>query len=151
MPVTDWRRDLAAVTGGLLGVALTIAVLRVLQARPNPTIAALLLLLVVLAAATRARLRVSIGISLAATVAFNFFLLEPLHTFSIADPQNWVALFVFVVVAVTGSQLSDAVRQRAAEAEASGDQRAAHEATASAATYREWLAQAQRTASDLGG
>jgi Domain of Unknown Function (DUF349) len=40
---------------------------------------------------------------------------------------------------------------RAAEAEARGDQRAAHEATASAATYREWLAQAQRTASDLGG
>ena len=44
-----------------------------------------------------------------------------------------------------------ALEARAAEAEARGDQRAAHEATASAATYREWLAQAQRTASDLGG
>jgi hypothetical protein len=40
---------------------------------------------------------------------------------------------------------------RAAEAEARGDHRAADEAAASAATYREWLAQAQRTASDLGG
>jgi Domain of Unknown Function (DUF349) len=40
---------------------------------------------------------------------------------------------------------------RAAQAEARGDHQAAREATASAATYREWLAQAQRTASDLGG
>jgi hypothetical protein len=44
-----------------------------------------------------------------------------------------------------------ALEARAAQAEARGDQQAAHEAAASAATYREWLAQAQRTASDLGG
>jgi Domain of Unknown Function (DUF349) len=44
-----------------------------------------------------------------------------------------------------------ALEARAAQAEARGDDRAAREATASAATYREWLAQAQRTASDLGG
>jgi Domain of Unknown Function (DUF349) len=40
---------------------------------------------------------------------------------------------------------------RASEAEARGDHQAAQEAMTSAATYREWLAQAQRTASDLGG
>ena len=44
-----------------------------------------------------------------------------------------------------------ALEARAAQAEARGDQQAAREAAASAATYREWLAQAQRTASDLGG
>jgi Domain of Unknown Function (DUF349) len=44
-----------------------------------------------------------------------------------------------------------ALEERAARAEARGDHKAAHEAAASAATYREWLAQAQRTASDLGG
>jgi hypothetical protein len=44
-----------------------------------------------------------------------------------------------------------ALEDRAAQATARGDQQAAHEAAASAATYREWLAQAQRTASDLGG
>src|SRR4029453_3197272 len=44
-----------------------------------------------------------------------------------------------------------ALEQRAAQAEARGDHQAAREAAASAATYREWLAQAQRTASDLGG
>ena len=44
-----------------------------------------------------------------------------------------------------------ALEERAAKAEARGDHRAASEAATSAATYREWLAQAQRTASDLGG
>ena len=44
-----------------------------------------------------------------------------------------------------------ALEQRAAKAEARGDTRAAHEAAQSAATYREWLAQAQRAASDFGG
>jgi Domain of Unknown Function (DUF349) len=44
-----------------------------------------------------------------------------------------------------------ALEQRAAKAEARGDHRAAREAAQSAATYREWLAQAQRTASDFGG
>jgi hypothetical protein len=44
-----------------------------------------------------------------------------------------------------------ALEERAAQAEARGDHLAASEATASAATYREWLAQAERTASDLGG
>ena len=114
----DWRSDGIAVAGALLGGAVTIAALRILQDRPNPTIAALLLLLVVLAAATQARTRVSIVISVAAALAFNFFLLPPFHTFTIDDAENWVALCVFVLVAAIGSQLSAAVRQRAALAEA---------------------------------
>ena len=44
-----------------------------------------------------------------------------------------------------------ALEQRAAKAEARGDHRAAREAAQSAATYREWLAQAQRAADDFGG
>jgi Domain of Unknown Function (DUF349) len=44
-----------------------------------------------------------------------------------------------------------ALEERAAEAEARGDTRTAREATQSAATYREWLTQAQRAASDFGG
>jgi hypothetical protein len=43
------------------------------------------------------------------------------------------------------------LEQRAAKAEARGDHRAAREAAQSAATYREWLAQAQRAADDFGG
>ena len=50
-------------------------------------------------------------------LVFNLFLLPPFYALTIADPQNWVALFVFVVVAVIASQLSAAVRQRASDAE----------------------------------
>jgi hypothetical protein len=45
----------------------------------------------------------------------------------------------------------EALEHRAAKAEARGDHRAAREAANSAATYREWLTQAQRAASDYGG
>jgi len=113
----SWRREGTAVVCSLLGVAVVIVSLRYAQAQPNPTISALLLLLVVLGTATTAPLRVAIGTSVAAMLAFNFFLLPPFHTFTIADPQNWVALFVFVVVAIVASQLSSAIRRRAREAE----------------------------------
>ena len=114
----QWRRDALVTVAGLAAIMAVVVLLRAVQDQPNPTIAALLFLLVVLATATSAHLRVSIGISVAAMLAFNFFLLPPFHTLTIADPQNWVALFVFVVVAVIASQLSAAVRQRASEAEA---------------------------------
>src|SRR5262249_44460912 len=47
---------------------------------------------------------------------FNFFFLPPLFTFYLADPQNWVALFAFLITAVVASQLSASVKQRALEA-----------------------------------
>jgi hypothetical protein len=45
----------------------------------------------------------------------------------------------------------DALEDKAARAEAQGDARTAREAAASAATYREWLVQAQKAASEFGG
>src|SRR5207237_2580767 len=44
--------------------------------------------------------------------------LPPVGTFTIADPDNWVALFAFLVVAMTAGQLSARARRRAEEAEA---------------------------------
>jgi K+-sensing histidine kinase KdpD len=51
-------------------------------------------------------------------VCFNFFFIPPIHTFTIADPQNWVALAVFFITALTVGQLSARARARATEAEA---------------------------------
>jgi two-component system sensor histidine kinase KdpD len=109
-------RDLSVGAAGLGAIALVVAGLRASQSIPNPTIAALLLLLVILLTATAVRMRIAIAVSVFATAAFNFFLLPPFHTFTLADPQNWVALFVFLVVAIIASQLSAAVRTRAHEA-----------------------------------
>jgi two-component system sensor histidine kinase KdpD len=51
-------------------------------------------------------------------LCFNFFFLPPFHTFTIADPQNWVALTAFFVTALAVGQLSANAKRRAEEAEA---------------------------------
>jgi two-component system sensor histidine kinase KdpD len=109
-------RDVAIGAAGLCAIGLVIVALRALQAVPNPAIAALVLLLVILITATAVRVRVAIAVSVIATAALNFFLLPPFNTFTLADPQHWVALFVFLVVAIIASQLSAAARSRAQEA-----------------------------------
>jgi K+-sensing histidine kinase KdpD len=56
--------------------------------------------------------------SLLGMLCFNFFFLPPFHTFTIADPQNWVALAAFFITALAVGQLSARARRRAEEAEA---------------------------------
>ena len=51
---------------------------------------------------------------------FNYFFLPPVGTFTIADPQNWVALAAFLITSITGSQLSARIRK---EADASDSRR----------------------------
>ncbi len=46
-------------------------------------------------------------------LAFNFFFLPPVHTFTIAAPENIVALFFFLLVAVIASNLTARVRSQA--------------------------------------
>jgi two-component system sensor histidine kinase KdpD len=54
--------------------------------------------------------------SILATLLFNFYFLPPIGTLTIADPENWVALFSFLAVALIASRLSDAARKRGLEA-----------------------------------
>jgi two-component system sensor histidine kinase KdpD len=83
----------------------------------KPTTVALSLLLVVLAAASKYGLGPSIAASVAGMFCFNYFFLAPVGTLTIHEPQDWVALFTFLITAVTASQLSAAARARAGEAE----------------------------------
>ena len=62
-------------------------------------------------------LRYALPVAVASMLAFNWFHLPPVHTFTLADGANWFALAVYVVVAVAVSLLADRVRRRAAEAE----------------------------------
>ena len=54
--------------------------------------------------------------SIAATLTFDFFFLPPVRRFTIADPQNWVALFSFLTTGLIASQLSGEVKRRALDA-----------------------------------
>jgi two-component system sensor histidine kinase KdpD len=53
-----------------------------------------------------------------ATLAFNFFFLPPLYTFTIQDPRNVVALFVFLTAALVIGRLSALSRLRLRQVEA---------------------------------
>ncbi len=54
--------------------------------------------------------------SVASALAFNFFHIPPTGRFTIAIGQNWVALGVFLAVALLASSVADLARARAAEA-----------------------------------
>lgn len=82
----------------------------------NPVTVSLTLLLIVLGTATLSRLWVATVTSVVAMLTFNFFFLPPLYAFTVADPQHWAALVVFLVVAVIASQLSSAAKERARDA-----------------------------------
>ena len=60
----------------------------------------------------------AVGVAIGSMLAFNFFFVEPLYTFTIQDTKNWFALLVFVVTAVVVSELASRSRRRAEEAEA---------------------------------
>jgi two-component system sensor histidine kinase KdpD len=96
------------------GLAVLIAVGRYLDV--NHTAIALLFLITVLLASAYWGLRYAVVLSVVATAAFNFFFLPPLYTFTIADPQNWVALVAFLVAALVAGNLSERARREAEDA-----------------------------------
>lgn len=82
----------------------------------NPTTVALTFLVAVLLVSAFWELRDAVFLAILATLAFNFFFLPPYGTFTIADPQNWVALVAFLIAAIIASQLSERARREALRA-----------------------------------
>jgi two-component system sensor histidine kinase KdpD len=73
----------------------------------------LLYLVPVIAAATRFGLRPSLAAALASALAYNFFFLPPLYTFTVQDPQNAVTFLVLAGVGLVASQLAGRLRREA--------------------------------------
>jgi len=103
--------------GAVLGIALVTIVLTPFHARINSTTVGLTFLLIVLFVALFRGSGPALLASVLAMLSFNFFFLPPLYTFSIAHPQNWVALAVFFTTAIAVGQLSARAERRAEEAE----------------------------------
>jgi len=82
----------------------------------NATTIALVFLLGVLGISAVWGLRQAVFMSVVATVAFDYFFLPPIGAFTIADPQNWVALVAFLVTAIAVSELSERARRGALSA-----------------------------------
>ena len=103
----------------ILGVAAITAILIPFRQRINSTTVGFAFLLAILFIAIAWGSKPALVASVLAMLSFNFFFLPPFHTFTIADPQNWVALAAFFITALAVGQLSARAKRRAEEAEAS--------------------------------
>jgi K+-sensing histidine kinase KdpD len=102
---------------GVLSVAILTLLLLPFRLDVNSTTVALLFLIIVVFTAIYFGSRPAFVASLCGVLAFNFFFLPPFHTLRIADPQNWIALFVFLITALTVGSLSAREKHRAQEAQ----------------------------------
>jgi two-component system, OmpR family, sensor histidine kinase KdpD len=59
----------------------------------------------------------AVAVAVASMLAFNWFFLPPKHTLQLRDTTNWLALAVYLVVAVVVGFLAAQARRRTAEAE----------------------------------
>lgn len=82
----------------------------------NATTAGFLYLLLVLVIATGWGFIEAALTSIAATLLLNYFFLPPIGTFTIADPQNWVALASFLATSLIASRVSATARKRTRDA-----------------------------------
>jgi two-component system sensor histidine kinase KdpD len=73
----------------------------------------LVYLLPVMIASGRFGLRPGLVAGLAAALAYNFFFLPPIHTFTIADPQSVLTMFVLLEIAVFTANLAGRLKTRA--------------------------------------
>jgi two-component system sensor histidine kinase KdpD len=111
-------KEMRAYGGSIALVATALLIGFALQQYLAVSNISLVFLTAVLAAAIAYGLLPSLFACLISVLAYNFFFLPPLHTFTIADPENVVALFFFAVVALIASNLTARVRAQAVTARA---------------------------------
>jgi two-component system sensor histidine kinase KdpD len=96
--------------GGAAVVALALGIGVFLQRFVGVQTVSLVFLIAVLTSAIAWGLLPALFAAVLSVLAFNFFFLPPLYTFTIADPDNVVALFFFLIVAVIVSNVTAAAR-----------------------------------------
>jgi two-component system sensor histidine kinase KdpD len=75
--------------------------------------AALVFLTAIVAVASRLGLWPSLLASVAASLSYNFFFMDPVYTFTIGDPMNVAAFIFFIITAVLVSNLAAQLRMQA--------------------------------------
>lgn len=112
---TEGRR--AGYTAALLLTAIVTVFIGVVIARVSIGNISMVYLLAVLAVAAQYGMGPAILASVAAFIAFDWFFIEPIHTFVVADAAEWLALLLFLVAAVITGGLASELRRRAQVAE----------------------------------
>lgn len=117
LPERRWPRPLTAGIVSLGLVALISGAIFALKTVAPVLSLGVLYLFAVLPVAAVWGLPFGVLVSVVSMLAFNFLFLPPTHTFRLADSENWVALAVYLVTAISVSGLAARARRRAAEAE----------------------------------
>ena len=102
-----------AYLGGFGCVAVSLCVALLLHQMLSVASVAMAFLTAVLVSAVIYGLWPALFASFLSVLAYNFFFLPPLYTFTIEDPENVAALFFFAVTAVIASNLTARVRAQA--------------------------------------
>ncbi|MDQ3327792.1 MAG: DUF4118 domain-containing protein [Chloroflexota bacterium] len=101
----------------LLSVGLVSAVIGVVTSSVSISNISMLYLIAVLAVAVGYGKGPAILASAAAFLTYNWLFIHPRTTFTVADPAEWLALFLLLLVGVIAAQLAARERDRAREAE----------------------------------
>jgi two-component system sensor histidine kinase KdpD len=107
------RRELAGFLAGAFAVTLITTVIWLLQPYVPVLSLGALYVFGVLPIALFWGLAYAVAVSVASMLAFNFFFLPPVHSFTLADTRNWFALAVFVATGVVVSELATRLRSQA--------------------------------------
>ena len=111
-----WRRYLIDGILAIVGSLLLTVLLYALRLYPSIPNISLIYLLLVLALGSTRGLFAAVLSALVAFFSFDFFLVQPLYTLTIAKPEEWIALFVFLATAIITGQLASALHRRAEQA-----------------------------------
>jgi two-component system, OmpR family, sensor histidine kinase KdpD len=112
-----WKRAKVAVRlSAALAVIAAITFLLFRVVKINATTVGFAYLVAILIIATVWGLLEATVASVLAVLCFNYFFFPPVGSFTIADPQNWVALLAFLVTSIIASQLSARAKYRTQEA-----------------------------------
>ncbi len=84
--------------------------------------ASLLYLPVVIGCAIRLGFGPAVFSALLSFFCWDYFFLPPFHTFGVTHPKDWLALVIFLIAAITTSQLAAQARQQAKHAKAREDE-----------------------------
>jgi two-component system sensor histidine kinase KdpD len=101
--------------GATLAAVLTTVGLAMTSARA--TTAGMVFLVVVVVTATQAGLAISLYSALLCALSFDYFFLPPIHTFTLAGPQEWVSIVTFAVSSLVAGRVAERARIQKEQAE----------------------------------
>lgn len=112
------RRIVVAYLSACVAVAVSTGIIALLRLPLPRAHLVILYLLPVLALASIWGRGPALAAAVLSVLAYDFAFVEPVFTLTIRDPDEWLALLVFLVTALVGGQFAASLRRRAEEARA---------------------------------